>query len=150
MLEEGKKRNCVGVRRNSASIRTREKLLKQKPRSKSVCSPGTLMSQRRDHIVEDIFEDDETGEQKSTEVSMIEARYEENSMQLTSFSNYQMDEITRKADIHKKRASVMVTSGALAFILLAAALVTTSFLMSPVIEEIFGKKINKSKNAYYA
>ena len=38
----------------------------------------------------------------------------------------------------QKTASVVVTSGALTFVLLAAVLVTISFLMSPVIEQIFG------------
>ena len=33
----------------------------------------------------------------------------------------------------------MVTSGALLFILVAATLVTATFLMSPVIEEMFGE-----------
>ena len=33
-----------------------------------------------------------------------------------------------------------VTSGALTFLLLAASLVTLSFLMSPVIERVFGKE----------
>ena len=37
-----------------------------------------------------------------------------------------------------ERANVMVTSGALLFILVAATLVTAPFLMSPVIEDAFG------------
>ena len=37
-----------------------------------------------------------------------------------------------------ERANVMVTSGALLFILVAATLVTATFLMSPVIEDAFG------------
>ena len=40
---------------------------------------------------------------------------------------------------NQKRATAIVTSGALTFIVLAATMVTASFLMSPVIEEIFGK-----------
>ena len=39
----------------------------------------------------------------------------------------------------QKRSSLVVTSGALTFILLAATMVTTSFLMSPMIEQIFGE-----------
>ena len=39
----------------------------------------------------------------------------------------------------RKKATVMVTSGALTFILLAATLVTASFLMAPQIEQIFSK-----------
>ena len=35
----------------------------------------------------------------------------------------------------------MVTSGALIFILIAATLVTATFLMSPAIESAFGEKI---------
>ena len=38
-----------------------------------------------------------------------------------------------------RRATVMVTSGALTIILLAATLVTATFLMSPVIEKVFSK-----------
>ena len=40
----------------------------------------------------------------------------------------------------RKRATAIVTSGALTFMVLAAALVTASFLMSPVIEDVFGKQ----------
>ena len=39
----------------------------------------------------------------------------------------------------KKRMNVIVTSGGLIFMLVAAALVTATFLMSPVIEDIFCK-----------
>ena len=39
----------------------------------------------------------------------------------------------------KKRSNVIVTSGGLIFMLIAAALVTATFLMSPVIESIFCK-----------
>ena len=39
----------------------------------------------------------------------------------------------------RKTATAIVTSGALTFMILAAALVTASFLMSPVIEDVFGK-----------
>ena len=41
----------------------------------------------------------------------------------------------------RKTATAIVTSGALTFMILAAALVTASFLMSPVIEDVFGKKM---------
>jgi hypothetical protein len=37
-----------------------------------------------------------------------------------------------------RKTTVYVTSGALTLILLAAAMVTVTFLMSPVIEELFG------------
>ena len=39
----------------------------------------------------------------------------------------------------RKTATAIVTSGALTFMILAAALVTASFLMSPVIEDVFGE-----------
>ena len=48
-------------------------------------------------------------------------------------------EIERKAKKYDGRATKVVTSGALTFILLAATLVTTSFILSPVIEQIFGE-----------
>jgi len=45
----------------------------------------------------------------------------------------------------RKRATAIVTSGALTFMVLAAALVTASFLMSPVIEDVFvHRKMNQS------
>ena len=45
----------------------------------------------------------------------------------------------RKESRQHKTANVVVRGGALTFVFLAAILVTASFLMSPVIEEIFGK-----------
>ena len=48
-------------------------------------------------------------------------------------------EMERKAKKYHGRATKVVTSGALTFILLAATMVTTSFILSPVIEQIFGK-----------
>ena len=48
----------------------------------------------------------------------------------------------------QRRATALVTSGALTFIILAATLVTASFLMSPVIEKIFGKRQSKEHEVY--
>jgi len=45
-----------------------------------------------------------------------------------------------RCDEKTERANVMVTSGALLFILIAATLVTATFLMSPVIEDAFATK----------
>ena len=42
-----------------------------------------------------------------------------------------------------KRATKIVTSGAMTFLLLAATLVTVSFLLSPTIEKIFGRLLRK-------
>ena len=39
----------------------------------------------------------------------------------------------------RRRSTMVVTSGALTIILLAATLVTGTFLMSPLIEQVFGK-----------
>ena len=50
-----------------------------------------------------------------------------------------------KGDIERqkrKKATAIVTSGALTFMILAAALVTASFLMSPVIEDVFSKYLS--------
>ena len=44
----------------------------------------------------------------------------------------------RREKRNRKRATVMVTSGAMTFLVMAATLVTASFLMSPAIERIFG------------
>ena len=38
------------------------------------------------------------------------------------------------------KINLILTSGALTFVVLAAALVTASFLMSPVIEDVFGRQ----------
>jgi len=47
----------------------------------------------------------------------------------------------------RKRATAIVTSGALTFMVLSAALVTASFLMSPVIEDVFvHRKMNQTIN----
>ena len=45
----------------------------------------------------------------------------------------------RKERKSGKKSSIAVTGGALTLILLAASMVTATFLMSPVIEEMFGK-----------
>ena len=44
----------------------------------------------------------------------------------------------KKEKRNHKRATVMVTSGAMTLVLMAATLVKASFLMSPTIETIFG------------
>ena len=58
--------------------------------------------------------------------------------------NQKAKEETLKAKKKHKRSSMVVSGGALTFILLAATMVTTSFLMSPMIEEIFGKIVHIS------
>ena len=45
----------------------------------------------------------------------------------------------RKKKRNQKRATVIITSGAMTFIVMTATLVTVTFLMSPVFEEIFGQ-----------
>ena len=54
-------------------------------------------------------------------------------------SSWWIEEKHRKSANDQKRANVIVTSGALIFILISAALVTASFLISPVLETIFSK-----------
>ena len=49
------------------------------------------------------------------------------------------EEDGRKASREEARANIVVTGGAFTFLLLAALLVTATFLMSPVIEQVFGK-----------
>ena len=59
--------------------------------------------------------------------------------QISPFPRYML---SFKGDIERqkrKTATAIVTSGALTFMILAAALVTASFLMSPVIEDVFGE-----------
>ena len=54
-------------------------------------------------------------------------------------SSLKSKEEKRKAKKNHSRSTIVVTTGALTFILLAATMVTTSFLMSPIIEKMFGK-----------
>ena len=51
----------------------------------------------------------------------------------------QKTEILIRENKSQKRATAIVTSGALTFLVVAATMVTASFLMSPTIEEMFGK-----------
>ena len=46
-----------------------------------------------------------------------------------------------KGKEEQETTNVVVTGGALTFVILAAILVTASFLMSPVIEQVFGKRL---------
>jgi hypothetical protein len=48
------------------------------------------------------------------------------------------EQLSRK-NMRTRQATVMVTTGALAFIVLAATLVTATFLMSPIIAELLGR-----------
>ena len=63
-------------------------------------------------------------------------------------SSHRSEKEEKKARRQQQRASVVVTGGALTFVLLAALLVTASFLMSPVIEEMFGKYLSMSLSIY--
>jgi hypothetical protein len=108
-----------------------------KPRAIIDSTPGVLFGRIRKNSVV-ILEDDETEEVEEAYSDFISASTTKDHLEY-DVNYHVMEKITRKADRQQKRATVMVTSGALTFILLAAALVTISFLMSPVIEQIFGK-----------
>ena len=71
-------------------------------------------------------------EDKMPSLSLVPSHYSKNSSLTTE------REQTKKRR-QQKTASAVVTGGALTFVVLAAIMVTASFLMSPVIEEIFGK-----------
>ena len=88
-----------------------------------------------------ILEDDDCEELDEVDRDLMVATFGKDHLEY-EVNSHVMEEITRKAERQQKRATVMVTSGGLTFILLAAALVTTSFLMSPVIEQVFGKRDN--------
>ena len=97
-----------------------------------------------DEFLEEIENDEATSDNNPPSNINIEIDHEMSSLSLVH-SNYskstshisEMKE--EKARRQQKTASAVVTGGALTFVVLAAVLVTTSFLMSPVIEEIFGK-----------
>ena len=78
--------------------------------------------------VGDIIEEDE--EYTNTE--------EETSARDTLFK-WVVNEKQRQADEQQNRENVIVTSGGLIFLAIAALLVTASFLMSPLIENILSK-----------
>ena len=100
-------------------------------------APGVQFGRLRDDSVV-IMEDDETEEVDDVGRDLLSNSYTTDHLQFDTNSHL-MKKITRKAKKQQKRDTVLVTSGALTFILLAASLVTISFLMSPVIEQIFGK-----------
>ena len=54
-------------------------------------------------------------------------------------NNWVVKEKERQCDEQQKRENVIVTSGGLIFLAIAALLITASFLMSPVIHTIFRK-----------
>ena len=98
----------------------------------------------------DITEDDETEivsdlsdviiSDGCVDISAVDV---ERSSSLTMSTVRRVGEVERREMLKRKkrsqkRATVIVTSGALTFLVLAATMVTASFLMSPVIEQIFG------------
>ena len=108
------------------------------PRPSIDSAPGVMFGRlMHDSFV--IIEDDETKEVNDAGRDLLSATFTTDHLQFDTNSHL-MEKITRKAKKQQKRDTVLVTSGALTFILLAASLVTISFLMSPVIEQIFGKQ----------
>ena len=128
------------------SLKTRDRKLNEKPRSRSVCAPGVLRTERGKMIAVDILEGDETEEPGSTRANSDNDG--DRSVNLADSPMLKMEDLRKKEDRNQARASAMVTSGALTFILLAASLVTTSFLISPVIEDIFGEEIIYVENSW--
>ena len=97
----------------------------KRPRPSVDSAPGILFTRFRENSVV-IIEDDETDEHN----------FETEDLKTDTENDVKDSE---KEDEQQKRATVFITGGALSFIIIAALLVTTSFLMSPVIEQIFGK-----------
>ena len=120
------------------NIKRVSKRVDERPRTSIDSAPGVLFGRIRENSVV-ILEDDETEEVEEADSDlMLGATYTKDHLEYDE-NIHVMEKITKKADRQQKRATVIVTSGALTLILLAAALVTISFLMSPVIEQIFGK-----------
>ena len=88
-------------------------------------APGVLFTRIRKNCVV-ILEDDECEEVDEVDSDLIVATYGKHLEY--DVNTHVMEKITRNADRQQKRATIMVNSGPLTFILLAAALVTTSFL----------------------
>ena len=71
-----------------------------------------------------------------------------NNLKIEEFESEPQYELKSKKETKKTRSSIIVTGGALAMTLLAAALVTSTFLLSPIIEQIFGKEgTQEAKNS---
>ena len=118
------------------NIKREEKRRDERLRTSIDSAPGVLFGRIRGNSVV-ILEDDETEEVDEADSDLIVSTHRKDHLQY-DVNIHEMEKITRKADRQQKRAAVIVTSGALTFILMAAALVTTSFLLAPVIEQIFG------------
>ena len=86
------------------------------------------------------IEKDEALNDKDTVV--VHTKMEDNTLLPDNYRRISVprsEEDGRKASREEARASIVVTGGAFTFLLLAALLVTATFLMSPVIEQVFGE-----------
>ena len=101
---------------------------------------------KREKVSEHIFlegEEIEHGESKTdNETVVVHAKIKDDTLlpdDYRSNSGPRSEEDGRKASREEARANIVVTGGASTFLLLAALLVTATFLMSPVFEQVFGE-----------
>ena len=102
---------------------------------KPISGHGEVLEDEENENTEAMSDNDECDMNIKTDetsiISLVPSHYSRN-------SSHRSEKEEKKARRQQQRATV-VTGGALTFVLLAALLVTASLLMSPVIEEIFGK-----------
>ena len=98
-------------------------------RDRGIINPG----------VGDIIEEDEENLSPEQEAVDIESDCLETASTGTLFNRLAAAETQKQSNNEQERANVIVTSGGFIFLLIAAALITASFIMSPVLETILSK-----------
>ena len=95
----------------------------------------------RSHSVFVISEDEEIGVDLNDLINDLEDNTNKHSCidRSRSLTEKELKELLARKNMKTRRATVMITTGALTFIVLAATLVTVSLLLSPIIEELFGR-----------
>ena len=124
-------------------------VVRKKMRSQSIFGQLEIVEDDESDIIEGFSE--VVIIDKLEQVSTIDAE-RSNSIALSYNSGMTTSKKLEEADQRRKlrmekknlkRATKIVTSGAMTFLLLAATLVTVSFLLSPTIEKIFGRLLRK-------
>ena len=98
-------------------------------RDRGIINPG----------VGDIIEEDEENLSPEQEAVDIESDCLETASSGTLFNRLAAAETQKQSNNEQERANVIGTSGGFIFLLIAAALITASFIMSPVLETILCK-----------
>ena len=89
--------------------------------------------------VGDIIEQDDENLSPEQEAVDIESDCQETASFGTLFNRLAAAETQKQSNNEQERANVIVTSGGFIFLLIAAALITASFIMSPVLETLISR-----------